>query len=136
MQNLSLKSAHAIPTLSPARSYASPRASTSAAAAVAAVASTSSASTSQNAAPLDPNVFRCHVCQFTTTRLNVIIIHNKMHAAETPPKSFLDTAKTSGKVSVLCFNTFYVNCFCLPIFLAFTIGAEISIRQLKRISRL
>lgn len=114
LQNLSLKSAHATPTLSTPRSYTSPSFQ----------ANRSFASTSQSSTP-NTNEFRCHLCDFSTTRLNVIVLHNKTHAADAVAKPIVESPRASGKMppNSLFFDRYSL---LLTLFLAsIIIGAEI-----------
>lgn len=70
MKNLSLKAAHATPTLSTPKPFVAPSLTMQ--------RPPASASTSTT----NPNEFRCHLCNFSTTRLNVIVLHNKTHTSE------------------------------------------------------
>ncbi|XP_055326946.1 mucin-17 isoform X2 [Sitodiplosis mosellana] len=83
-KNFSLKAAHTTPTLSTPKSYTSSSLTSHRSPAS---ASTSTASTSD---------FRCYLCNFSTTRLNVIVLHNKTHAPETKvePQPAAKTKKT------------------------------------------
>lgn len=101
-QNLSLKSAHATPTtLSTPKSYASPSFQGNR------TFPGTSASTSQSSTP---NEFRCHLCAFSTTRLNVIVLHNRTHAADAVAKANAEpTPRASGKEFEIYFMN-YVDC--------------------------
>lgn len=102
LQNISLKSAHVTPKLSTPKSYTSPLFLANRS--LGSVTSTSHSST--------PNTseFRCHLCDFSTTRLNVIVLHNKTHATDPVIKSVVETPHMSGRV-VKYFDEFSTDLF-------------------------
>lgn len=59
----------------------------------------SSASSSRSSPPntnQNKNIYQCHLCDFTTERLNIIVLHNKMHAADDRERATPESSKKSG----------------------------------------
>lgn len=59
--------------------------------------------------------YKCHHCNFSTNRLNVIIFHNRTHSSEKKPAPVVEPPPPPGKQSLIC------CCCCFVINLDFAI---------------